>query len=72
MSARRSSRLLPVHLLVLASLLASLVALAPPLPQAYANPTSVTIAGSLQSELGCPGDWGPGLRGHPSHVRCQR
>jgi glycosidase/fibronectin type 3 domain-containing protein len=24
-----------------------------------ANPTSVTIAGSLQSELGCPGDWQP-------------
>ena len=23
------------------------------------NPTSVTIAGSLQSELGCPGDWQP-------------
>ena len=23
------------------------------------NPTSVTIAGSLQSELGCPGDWEP-------------
>src|SRR3954454_9385935 len=24
------------------------------------NPTSVTIAGSLQSEAGCPGDWDPG------------
>ena len=24
------------------------------------DPTSVTIAGSLQSELGCPGDWDPG------------
>jgi hypothetical protein len=24
------------------------------------NPTSVTVAGSLQSELGCPGDWQPG------------
>src|SRR3954469_17725143 len=23
------------------------------------NPTSVTVAGSLQSEAGCPGDWGP-------------
>ena len=23
------------------------------------NPSSVTIAGSLQSELGCPGDWQP-------------
>src|SRR5436190_9602410 len=27
---------------------------------ATAAPTSVTIAGSLQSELGCPGDWDPG------------
>ncbi|NJN43708.1 MAG: alpha-amylase, partial [Anaerolineae bacterium] len=24
-----------------------------------ANPTSVTVAGSLQSEMGCPGDWQP-------------
>jgi len=23
------------------------------------NPSSVTIAGSLQSEAGCPGDWNP-------------
>jgi len=23
------------------------------------DPTSVTVAGSLQSELGCPGDWQP-------------
>ena len=23
------------------------------------NPTAVTIAGSLQSEAGCPGDWDP-------------
>jgi hypothetical protein len=23
-------------------------------------PLSVTVAGSLQSELGCPGDWQPG------------
>ena len=25
----------------------------------HPGPTSVTIAGSLQSELGCPGDWDP-------------
>ena len=31
------------------------IAAAPPAPQ----PTSVTVAGSLQSELGCPGDWQP-------------
>ena len=32
------------------------------IPAATANtpdPASVTIAGSLQSELGCPGDWQP-------------
>ena len=33
------------------------------LPSALAShtpaPTAVTIAGSLQSELGCPGDWQP-------------
>ena len=23
------------------------------------NPTAVTVAGSLQSEAGCPGDWDP-------------
>ncbi len=28
-------------------------------PQAPNAPTSVTLAGSLQSELGCPGDWAP-------------
>ena len=33
--------------------------LAAPLAQAVAAPSSVTIAGSLQSELGCSGDWMP-------------
>ena len=41
-------RLLPFLLLLLWS--ASLLA---------ANPSSVTVAGSLQSELGCAGDWDP-------------
>lgn len=36
-----------------AQILTGTVASAPPLPQ------SVTIAGSLQNELGCPGDWQP-------------
>ena len=31
----------------------------PALANPTADPTSVTIAGSLQSELGCPGDWQP-------------
>ena len=30
-----------------------------PAAAATPNPTSVTIAGSLQSEAGCPGDWDP-------------
>jgi pullulanase-type alpha-1,6-glucosidase len=28
-------------------------------PKFAGNPTTVTVAGSLQSELGCPGDWQP-------------
>ncbi|HXV34315.1 MAG TPA: glucodextranase DOMON-like domain-containing protein [Gaiellaceae bacterium] len=42
--------MLAVAAAALALLPASTVAQTP-------NPTSVTIAGSLQSELGCPGDW---------------
>jgi glycosidase len=34
-------------------------ALAAPVMSDTPDPTSVTIAGSLQSELGCPGDWDP-------------
>jgi len=44
-----------------AALLAPVAAALVLLPAATAshtpNPSSVTIAGSLQSELGCPGDW---------------
>ncbi|MBN1138972.1 MAG: alpha-amylase, partial [Anaerolineae bacterium] len=51
-------------LLILVSLLSSLlVAPTTPLGVVVADttpdPSSVTIAGSLQSELGCPGDWDP-------------
>ena len=59
MSARstRTSRLRPVLIatVLLASLLATTSALASHTP----NPTSVTVAGSLQQEAGCPGDWDP-------------
>ena len=55
MRPRRSVTL--THLLVLAVVAASLVGATA--PAASAEPTSVTIAGSLQSELGCPGDWQP-------------
>src|SRR6478736_9483670 len=43
-------------------LLAALASAVLFLPSATAtpNPTSVTIAGSLQSEAGCTGDWDPG------------
>ena len=47
----------------LVALLSGLVGWAAPVSQVLASdtpdPTSVTIAGSLQSELGCPGDWDP-------------
>ncbi len=52
---------------------------APPLTTAQvapaaplADPTSVTIAGSLQSELGCPGDLASSLRQHASGLRRRR
>ena len=51
---------------VLAGLVATALALALGLaqqPEAAADhtplPTSVALVGSLQSELGCPGDWAP-------------
>ena len=37
----------------------SVLVFATPVLPAQAATTSVTIAGSLQSELGCPGDWQP-------------
>ena len=37
-----------------------------------AQPASVTIAGSFQSELGCSGRLAAGLRGHPSGLRRRR
>ena len=44
-----------------ASILPAAGPVAPPVALAShtATPTSVTIAGSLQSEAGCPGDWDP-------------
>ena len=43
----------------LVTLLSGVVAPMPVLASHTTDPTSVTIAGSLQSELGCPGDWDP-------------
>ncbi|HVL52997.1 MAG TPA: alpha-amylase family glycosyl hydrolase, partial [Vitreimonas sp.] len=45
-------------LVLLAGLLPA-VAVVPALASHTGAPTSVTIAGSLQNELGCPGDWQP-------------
>lgn len=53
----RAPRLLPLLLLPLLLLLLSGSLSAAIAAPSAANPTSVTIAGSLQSELGCPGDW---------------
>ena len=50
---RRRGPALGVALVVLAMLL-------PPAAALAADPTAVTIAGSLQSEIGCAGDWDPG------------
>ena len=49
-SRRAAVRLLPICLL-----LALVIG-----PSASSSPSSVTLAGSFQSELGCPGDWDPG------------
>ncbi len=63
MLTTQSSRLMALRPLVLITLLASLLVSTAPVPMAQAahtpNPSNVTIAGSLQSELGCAGDWDP-------------
>src|SRR5689334_25062389 len=43
----------------LVTMLVGAVGPMPVLASHTSNPTSVTIAGSLQQELGCPGDWQP-------------
>ena len=50
-----------VRILALAAILVSAAALAGRATAGHTpDPASVTVAGSLQSELGCPGDWQPG------------
>ena len=53
----RTNRLRPV--LIAAVLVASLLPTTSALASHTPDPTSVTVAGSLQSEAGCPGDWDP-------------
>ena len=49
----------PVFSLLLCAALASATLVAGPVPAANAETTSVTLVGSLQSELGCAADWAP-------------
>ena len=48
-----------IRLLVVFALLASLIGLVPSSASDTPDPTEVVIAGSLQDELGCSGDWQP-------------
>src|SRR6266536_1127036 len=48
-----------LRLLASLALFAALSPSAPATPSHTPTPTSVTVAGSLQSELGCPSDWQP-------------
>ncbi len=47
------------RLLACLALLSGLLPASPAMASHTPTPTSVTVAGSLQSELGCPGDWQP-------------
>ncbi len=57
-AGRRSTRRPTVAVLAGAAVLALLLPLLPAVPAAAVAP-SVALVGSLQSELGCPGDWQP-------------
>ncbi|HEX8293033.1 MAG TPA: hypothetical protein VF570_14840, partial [Pyrinomonadaceae bacterium] len=61
MSFPESPRLLACVVTLVLAAAALLLAGDPPaaLASHTPGPSSVTIAGSLQSELGCPGDWQP-------------
>ncbi|HET6821163.1 MAG TPA: hypothetical protein VFH34_00870, partial [Anaerolineales bacterium] len=48
-----------VSCLSMVILLSGVISPTPAFADHTTDPTSVTIAGSLQSELGCPGDWDP-------------
>ncbi|MFO7166555.1 MAG: alpha-amylase family glycosyl hydrolase [Chloroflexota bacterium] len=52
-------RWLAMPLIALLLAVAALPGGSPALASHTGQPTSVTVAGSLQSELGCPGDWQP-------------
>ena len=52
-----------ISCLSLVTLISGVLAPTPVLASHTTDPTSVTIAGSLQSEAGCPGDWDPACAG---------
>src|SRR5438093_8751776 len=58
-AAREVTRLGKVRAVALVPIVAGLVLLPAATASHTPPPSSVTIAGSLQSELGCPGDWQP-------------
>ena len=62
MNVRSLQRLISSLIGILVLVISSFIVLNPTLSAKAdhtADPASVTIAGSLQSELGCPGDWQP-------------
>ncbi len=59
MSRERRCALSVLALLLVATAASPLTSPAPAAAAEDAPPTSVTLVGSLQSELGCPGDWDP-------------
>ena len=59
MTSRTSRTPLLVGMAAAVSLAVTVAGPVPALADHAAGPTSVTVAGSLQSELGCPGDWQP-------------
>jgi hypothetical protein len=56
---QKMTRIAGLFLVMVLALMLVPVYFAPVAADHTDNPASVTIAGSLQSELGCPGDWDP-------------
>ena len=58
-SSKSAVRLRRLGVAVVGSVVAALVVVSPATAANTPNPTTVTVAGSMQSEAGCPGDWDP-------------
>ncbi len=59
MYIQRLRRLLPLTGLLLVLAVMTGISLAQDNPDGYPEPSTVTVAGTVQSLLGCPGDWQP-------------